>query len=146
MGYGNSLQLGSSTNLPFLLLPPWQGSLAVPKMRTGCCELSFAKAKTANLLLTTHQMGPVGFMKASFRSCELSPEVAGVKGKLSPANSVLGWLQACADVGGKGSEHFASFFAAPLFTQLLAEGTSCFEYLCLWSRFRLLAVSVQGRE
>lgn len=67
------------------------------------CPLQRQRAKRVNLL-TTHQMGPVGFMKASFRSCGLFPKVAGVKGKLSPVNSVLGWLQACADVGGKGSE------------------------------------------
>lgn len=61
-------------------------------------------------------------------------KLPGIKGKLSPVNSALGWLQACANVGGKGSELgflIGCIFAALLFTQLLAERIRCFKYLCL---------------
>lgn len=64
------------------------------------------------------------------------PRLPGVKGKLSPVNSALGWLPVCANGGGKGSER--GFLegcilrvSLQLFTQLLAKSTTCFKDLCL---------------
>lgn len=133
MGYGKSLQLGPGTNSPSLLLPPWQGSLAAPEMRTGSWEVSSAKAKNINSLL----MGSVGSARNHSQPMGFYPKVPGVKGKLSSGNSALGWLPVCANGGGKGSELGFSegcilHVSLQLFTQLLAKSTTCFKdlYLC----------------
>lgn len=81
MGYGKSLQLGPGTNSPSLLLPPWQGSLAVPEMRTGSCEVSSAKAKNINSPLITRLMGDVGLGKELFSTHGFYPKVAWCQGK-----------------------------------------------------------------
>lgn len=104
MGYGNSLQLGLGTDSPSLLPSPWQGSLAVPEIRTGSCEVSSAKAKSINPLLITCLIGSVGLTKESFRPCGLCPTAAWRQGESLPNESCAGLASSLADVGGKGSE------------------------------------------
>lgn len=90
---------------PSSLLPsPWQGSLAVPEIRTGSCEVSSAKAKSINPLLITCLIGSVGLTKESFRPCGLCPTAAWRQGESLPNESCAGLASSLADVGGKGSE------------------------------------------
>lgn len=84
-------------NSSSLLLPPWQGSLAVPETGTDSCEVSSAKARSINPLLITCLMGSVGLRKESVGSCELCRQGSSLQWNLC-------WAGFSANGGGKGSE------------------------------------------